>query len=102
MLESFQLPQPDGIAITEEPGYLTRAFFQHPLVSVWQSTCLRMPETWRGATATLQLLKFIDMECYCWSVVPADMTPMINAGMVFLTDTMAELTTLKVGQSRRN
>jgi prolycopene isomerase len=30
-----------------------------------------------------QLLKFIDMECYCWSVVPADMTPMINAGMVF-------------------
>jgi prolycopene isomerase len=30
-----------------------------------------------------QLLKFIDMECYCWSVVPADKTPMINAGMVF-------------------
>jgi prolycopene isomerase len=29
------------------------------------------------------LLKFIDMECYCWSVVPADRTPMINAGMVF-------------------
>jgi prolycopene isomerase len=29
------------------------------------------------------LLKFIDIECYCWSVVPADMTPMINAGMVF-------------------
>ena len=23
------------------------------------------------------------MECYCWSVVPADLTPMINAGMVF-------------------
>jgi len=21
-----------------------------------------------------QLLKFIDMECYCWSVVPADYT----------------------------
>ncbi|MGL6282252.1 MAG: carotenoid isomerase, partial [Microcoleaceae cyanobacterium] len=29
------------------------------------------------------LLKFIDIECYCWSVVPADLTPMINAGMVF-------------------
>jgi prolycopene isomerase len=29
------------------------------------------------------LLKFIDMECYCWSVVPADKTPAINAGMVF-------------------
>ena len=23
------------------------------------------------------------MECYCWSVVPAEKTPMINAGMVF-------------------
>jgi prolycopene isomerase len=30
-----------------------------------------------------ELLKFIDMECYCWSVVPAEQTPMINAGMVF-------------------
>jgi len=30
-----------------------------------------------------ELLRFIDIECYCWSVVPADMTPMINAGMVF-------------------
>ena len=30
-----------------------------------------------------ELLKFIDMECYCWSVVPAGKTPMINAGMVF-------------------
>jgi hypothetical protein len=28
------------------------------------------------------LLKFIDMECYIWSTVMADMTPMINAGMV--------------------
>ncbi|MEC4814242.1 MAG: FAD-dependent oxidoreductase, partial [Scytonema sp. PMC 1069.18] len=24
-----------------------------------------------------------DMQCYCWSVVPAALTPMINAGMVF-------------------
>jgi len=30
-----------------------------------------------------QLLKFIDIECCCWSVMPADRTPMINAGMVF-------------------
>jgi len=30
-----------------------------------------------------QLLKFIDIECFCWSVMPADRTPMINAGMVF-------------------
>lgn len=30
-----------------------------------------------------ELLKFIDMECFFWSTVPADMTPLINAGMVF-------------------
>ena len=30
-----------------------------------------------------ELLRFIDIECYCWSTVPADLTPMINAGMVF-------------------
>lgn len=30
-----------------------------------------------------ELLKFIDLECFIWSTVNADMTPMINAGMVF-------------------
>ncbi len=30
-----------------------------------------------------ELLHFIDIECYCWSTVLADLTPMINAGMVF-------------------
>ena len=30
-----------------------------------------------------ELLHFIDIECYCWSTVPAAMTPTINAGMVF-------------------
>ena len=29
------------------------------------------------------LLRFIDIECFCWSVMPANLTPMINAGMVF-------------------
>lgn len=27
-----------------------------------------------------ELLSFIDIECYCWSTVLADLTPMINAG----------------------
>jgi hypothetical protein len=31
------------------------------------------------------LLRFIDLECYIWSTVSADMTPMINAGMVSAT-----------------
>lgn len=30
-----------------------------------------------------ELLSFIDIECYCWSTVLADFTPMMNAGMVF-------------------
>ncbi len=30
-----------------------------------------------------ELLKFIDVECFIWSTVNADLTPMINAGMVF-------------------
>ena len=30
-----------------------------------------------------ELLRFIDAECYIWSTVNADLTPMINAGMVF-------------------
>ena len=28
------------------------------------------------------LLRFIDIKCYCWAVVPANMTPIINAGIV--------------------
>lgn len=30
-----------------------------------------------------ELLRFIDIECYCWSTVLAELTPMINSGMVF-------------------
>ena len=30
-----------------------------------------------------ELLSFINIECYCWSTVLADLTPMINSGMVF-------------------
>ncbi|MGK7889615.1 MAG: carotenoid isomerase [Leptolyngbyaceae cyanobacterium] len=69
----------------EEVGYLTRMFVQHPL------SCLKLagylPKN-VGAIARRfisdpELLRFIDIECYCWSVVPAAKTPMINAGMVF-------------------
>ncbi|MEH2411116.1 carotenoid isomerase [Nostoc sp.] len=69
----------------EEPRYLLRVFFQHPLACL--GLVKYLPQN-AGDFATRyikdpQLLKFIDMECYCWSVVPSDMTPMINAGMVF-------------------
>lgn len=69
----------------EELGYLMRVFFQHP------GACLGLVkylpqnagDIARRYIRDPELLRFIDMECYCWSVVPADLTPMINAGMVF-------------------
>lgn len=69
----------------EEPRYLARSFWQHP------DSCFRLLQYLprnvgdyaRRYIQDPTLLKFIDMECYCWSVVPAAQTPMINAGMVF-------------------
>jgi len=69
----------------EEPRYLLQVFFQHPLACLGLVKYLpqNAGDIARRYITDPQLLKFIDMECYCWSVVPADMTPMINAGMVF-------------------
>ncbi|HBE16284.1 MAG TPA: carotene isomerase [Cyanobacteria bacterium UBA11149] len=69
----------------EEIGYLMRVFFQHPLACLGLVKYLpqNAGDIARKYITDPELLKFIDMECYCWSVVPADKTPMINAGMVF-------------------
>ncbi|MBD0302245.1 MAG: carotene isomerase [Tolypothrix sp. T3-bin4] len=69
----------------EEPRYLLRSFFQHPLACLGLAKYLpqNAGDLARRYIKDPELLKFIDIECYCWSVVPADMTPMINAGMVF-------------------
>lgn len=69
----------------EEIRYLTRVFFQKPLacLSLVKYLPLNVGDVARKYIKNPELLKFIDMECYCWSVVPADLTPMINAGMVF-------------------
>jgi len=69
----------------EEPRYLMRVFFQKPF------SCLGLVKYLPQNAGDIakryirdpELLKFIDMECYCWSVVPAAKTPAINAGMVF-------------------
>lgn len=68
----------------EEPRYLTRVFFQHPLSCLGLVKYLpqNAGDVARRYIKDPQLLKFIDIECYYWSVVSADMTPMINAGMV--------------------
>ncbi|MEB3278580.1 MAG: carotenoid isomerase [Lyngbya sp.] len=69
----------------EEPRYLMRVFFQNPgaCLGLAQYLPQNAGEVARRYITDPQLLKFIDIECYCWSVVPADLTPMINAGMVF-------------------
>lgn len=69
----------------EEWRYLMRVFFQHPLACLGLVKYLpqNTGDVARKYIKDPRLLKFIDMECYCWSVVPADCTPMINAGMVF-------------------
>jgi prolycopene isomerase len=69
----------------EEPRYLMRVFFQHPFACLGLAQYLpqNTGDIARRFIQDPELLKFIDMECYCWSVVPAELTPMINAGMVF-------------------
>lgn len=69
----------------EEPRYLMRVFFQHPLACLGLVKYLpqNVGDIARRYIQDPTLLKFIDMDCYIWSVVPADRTPMINAGMVF-------------------
>lgn len=69
----------------EEPRYLMRVFFQKPLSCLGLAKYLPVNagDIARKYIQDPKLLQFIDMECYLWSVVPADKTPMINAGMVF-------------------
>lgn len=69
----------------EEPRYLMRVFFQNPGACLGLVKYLpqNVGDIARQYIQDPILLKFIDIECYCWSVVPADMTPTINAGMVF-------------------
>jgi prolycopene isomerase len=69
----------------EEPKYLLRVFLQNPLACLGLAKYLPLNagDVARRYIKDPLLLKFIDIECYCWSVVPAAMTPMINAGMVF-------------------
>ena len=69
----------------EEPRYLTRVFFQHPLacLGLVKYLPLNVGDIARRYIKDPILLKTIDIECFCWSVVPAAKTPMINAGMVF-------------------
>jgi prolycopene isomerase len=69
----------------EDPAYLAKVFFRAPLACLGLARWLpfNVGDVARKHIKDEQLLKLIDMECFCWSVMPADLTPMINAGMVF-------------------
>ena len=69
----------------EDPAYLAKVFFKAPLACLGLARWLpfNVGAVARQHLKDEQLLKLIDMECFCWSVMPADLTPMINAGMVF-------------------
>ena len=69
----------------EEPRYLVEVFFRNPLACLGLARWLpvNVGDLARRHLRDPRLLRLIDMECFCWSVVPADLTPMINAGMVF-------------------
>lgn len=69
----------------EDPAYLAKVFVRAPLACLGLARWLpvNVGDVARRHIKDPALLKFIDMECFCWSVMPADRTPMINAGMVF-------------------
>jgi prolycopene isomerase len=68
----------------EEYRYVARVFLQHPLACLGLAKYLpqNVSNLARRHLRDPILLKFLDLECYCWSVMPASGTPAINAGMV--------------------
>ncbi len=69
----------------EDPTYLAKVFFKAPFACLGLARWLpfNVGDVARRYIKDKNLLRFIDIECFCWSVMPADKTPMINAGMVF-------------------
>ena len=69
----------------EDPSYLAKVFLKSPLSCLGLARWLPVNagDIARRYIKDTELLRFIDIECFCWSVMPANKTPMINAGMVF-------------------
>lgn len=59
-------------------------FVKHPIACLTLASYLpsNTGDVARKYIKDPELLSFIDIECYCWSTVLAEHTPMINAGMV--------------------
>ncbi len=69
----------------EDPTYLAKVFIKAPFACLGLARWLpfNVGDIARKYIKDKNLLRFIDIECFCWSVMPAEKTPMINAGMVF-------------------
>jgi len=69
----------------EEPRYLLTQFSKQPIACLTLAaySTTNAGDVARKYVKDPELLQFIDLECFLWSTVLADMTPMINAGMVF-------------------
>ena len=69
----------------EEPRYLLDVFIKHPgrCFDLLKYIARNVGDVARKWIRDEEVLKYVDMECYCWSVAKAMRTPMINGGMVF-------------------
>ncbi|PNH03626.1 Prolycopene isomerase, chloroplastic [Tetrabaena socialis] len=69
----------------EEIRYLMNEFVQKPVACLNLASLLPVNagDVARRYMKDPELLKYIDIECFIWSTVNADMTPMISCGMVF-------------------
>ena len=67
-------------------GVCDAEFAKHPIACLTLASYLpsNTGDVARKYIKDPELLSFIDIECYCWSTVLAEHTPMINAGMVRL------------------
>lgn len=68
----------------EEIRFLMSQFVKAPLSCLTLATYFvtNTGDTARKHITDPELLRVIDIECFCWSTVLADATPLINAGMV--------------------
>ncbi|KAA8497842.1 Prolycopene isomerase, chloroplastic [Porphyridium purpureum] len=69
----------------EEPRYLWNVFLENPIgcLQLLRYFPQNVGDVARKHIEDKELLHYIDIDCYLWSVVKGDRTPMINAGMVF-------------------
>nr|ATQ36009.1 prolycopene isomerase [Betaphycus gelatinus] len=69
----------------EEPRYLLEVFAAHPVacLNLLRFIARNAGDVARQYIRDERVIRFIDMECFTFSVATADLSPMINAGMVF-------------------